>query len=475
MTTVETGRAFPVTATDAAAALRDGSMTSVDLTTEMIRRADELDSELGTYVTRLDGPALEAAAQADRDLAAGIDRGPLQGIPLGVKDILAVAEARTTANSLVLDRSWWAGQDAPVVTRLKSAGAVITGKTTTSEFACGAPDPEKPFAIPRNPWDVARSPAGSSAGTGNGVAAGLFLAGLGTDTGGSIRAPAAANGITGLKPTYGLVPKSGCVPMAYSMDNVGPMARSARDCAALLGVIAGYDASDETTFSAAPVDYTAALTGDLEGIRVGVDRVNADPTAGDPVLAALFEDALDALRGLGATVVDIELPYFAEARIASMATMFGETFAYHREDLIARWSDYGRATRMNLLFGAVVEGGDYIQAQRVRLLVQKESARLFQQVDLVVGPTNLTAAAVIDPTAVPLLGRLLTSTLTSYWNMTGQPALALPLGFNADGLPLSLQIAGRAREDALVLRAGDAYQQVTDWHLRVPPMTQNAF
>src|SRR4051812_12105054 len=185
---------LPVTVTDAAALLRAGDVSSVELTAGFLARADALDPKLGTYVTRLDETALAAAEQADSDFAAGIDKGPYQGIPIGIKDILATSDGPTTANSLILDRAWGAGKDGPVVARLKAAGAVITGKVTTSEFAIGSPDPTKPFAIPRNPWDLERTPGGSSAGTGNGIAAGLFLAGIGTDTGGSIRIPAAWNG-----------------------------------------------------------------------------------------------------------------------------------------------------------------------------------------------------------------------------------------------------------------------------------------
>jgi aspartyl-tRNA(Asn)/glutamyl-tRNA(Gln) amidotransferase subunit A len=222
--------ALPLTLTDAAMALREGTVTSVALTEAAIAAADAADETVGTYLTRFNEYALERAATADAELARGEDRGPLHGIPFGVKDILAMAEGPTTAQSLILDRSWGAGKDAPTVARVKAAGAVITGKTTTMEFACGIPDATKPFPIPRNPWNLDTWAGGSSSGTGSGVAAGMFLAGLGTDTAGSIRIPAAFCGVSGLMPTFGRVPKSGCVPLGYSLDHVGPMARSARDC-----------------------------------------------------------------------------------------------------------------------------------------------------------------------------------------------------------------------------------------------------
>jgi aspartyl-tRNA(Asn)/glutamyl-tRNA(Gln) amidotransferase subunit A len=465
---------LPLTVVDAAAKLRAGELTSVELTEAVLARADELDGDLGTYVTRFDASALASAERADADFAAGVDRGPFQGIPIGVKDILAMAEGPTTANSLVLDREWGAGKDAPVVARLKRAGAVITGKTTTSEFACGSPDPSKPFAVPRNPWNLEHSPAGSSAGTGNGVAAGLFLAGIGTDTGGSIRSPASMNGITGLKPTFGLVPKSGCVPLGYSLDHIGPMARSAADCAAMLAIIAGYDPSDECCADRPVEDFVGALDGSLAGVRVGVDRVNHFPAEADPALAGAFDDAVEVLESRGATVVEIELPYYQEMRSALMVTMLSEALAYHHGDLHERWADYYATTRVNLAFGALVSSNDYVQAQRARRVTKAKLAELFTTVDVVVTPTSLTAAPRIVDAPASMISRILRTSFTSYWNVMGQPALAVPMGFNADGLPLSLQIAGRPFEDALVLRTGDAYQTATEWHLQEPPVLQSA-
>jgi aspartyl-tRNA(Asn)/glutamyl-tRNA(Gln) amidotransferase subunit A len=463
---------IPLTVIEAASQLRSGELTSVELTRAVLARADAVDPLLGTYVTRLDDSALLSAERADMAFSAGVDRSLFQGIPVGVKDILAVAEGPTTANSLVLDREWGRGKDAPVVARLKNAGAVVTGKTTTSEFACGSPDPTKPFPVPRNPWNLEHSPAGSSSGTGVGVATGQFLAGIGTDTGGSIRMPASVNGITGLKPTFGLVPKSGCVPLGYSLDHIGPMARSARDCAALLGVIAGYDPSDECCADRPGQDYLAALDGSLEGVRVGVERAHHFPEEADPALAGTFDSAVEALAGLGADVVEVSLPYYQEMRAALLATMLSEALAYHRGDLQTRWQDYYAATRLNLSFGALVTSNDYVQAQRVRRLTKRKLAELFTTVDVVVTPTSLTAAPRIADAPATIVTRLLRSSCTSYWNLMGQPALAVPMGFNAAGLPLSLQIAGRPFEDALVLKAGDAYQGATDWHLHAPPLLE---
>src|SRR6201996_8451879 len=237
-------RDTPITLTDAAVGIREGRTTSVELTELALRMADALDQELGVYLCRFDDYALDRAAAADRDLANGVDLGLLHGIPIGLKDIIAMAEGPTTAQSLVLDEAWGRGRDAIVTERLKAAGAVITGKLTAMEFAIGAPDLEKPFPVPRNPWDPERWAGGSSSGAGSAVAGGLVLGAIGTDTGGSIRCPAAFCGVSGLLPTFGRVPNAGCVPLGYSLDHIGPLARSARDCGAILGAISGPDDRD---------------------------------------------------------------------------------------------------------------------------------------------------------------------------------------------------------------------------------------
>jgi aspartyl-tRNA(Asn)/glutamyl-tRNA(Gln) amidotransferase subunit A len=465
----------PLTIREAAGMLRGRQLSSVELTTGMLACADRLDARLGTYLVRFDEQALAAARAADAALAAGIDHGPLQGIPVAVKDILAASEGPTTAQSLVLDPAWGAGRDAPIVSRLRAAGAVITGKVTTMEFACGMPDPAKPFPIPRNPWDTGTWPGGSSSGTGSGIAAGMFLAGIGTDTGGSIRCPAAYCGVSGLKATFGRVPKSGCTPIGYSLDHVGPLARSAWDCAAMLRVLAGHHPSDPESAAVPVADYVRALGGDLRGVRVGVDRVHHFPDQADPALAGCFEAAVSALERLGASVVEVSLPYWDEMLVATMLTAYAEGLAYQMPDLRTRWEDFFAGTRLFAARGALVSGADYVQAQRVRRVAQRALQELYREVDLVVAPTAGTGALRYDDhDELASLDTLLETMFTGYWNATGSPALSVPMGFTAEGLPLSLQIAGRPFEESLVLNAGDAYQGVTDWHLRVPPLVSEA-
>ncbi len=463
----------PLTITDAAAALRAGELTSVELTQKLYEVADRLDPQLGTYITRYDETALAAAAAADAELAAGVDKGPLHGIPLGIKDIIACQEGPTTGNSVVNDPQWFLGQDAPVVARLRAAGAIITGKLTTMEYAIGLPDATKPFPIPRNPWNPDTWPGGSSSGSGAGVAAGMFLGALGTDTGGSVRMPAAFCGITGMKQTYGLVPKAGCLPLGVTLDHIGPMTRSAADAAAMLEVMAGYDPSDPSMLpGVAAGDYTSGLTGDLTGLTIGVVREShLDSPACDPALEGVYEAAVATLAQAGATVVEVVLPYFDEMTTATLYTMCVEAFSFHQANMAIRWTDYGLGMRSFVASGALCTAPDYAQMQKVRRVGRDLLVELFTTVDLIVTPTSLAGAPVLEGIGVE---HFIDIIKTPYWNAVGNPTMAIPMGFTEGGLPLSLQIAGRPYEDGLVFKAGDAFQRLTDFHLAEAPLAASA-
>ena len=465
---------IPLTIQAAAEALRSGTVTSVQLTEAAIASADRFDDELGVYITRTDETALEAAAEADADFASGTDRGPLQGIPLGIKDIIATSDAPTTAQSLVLDPKWGEQGDAPVTARLRAAGAVITGKTTTMEFAHGLPDPDKPFPIPRNPWNPLHWTGGSSSGTGSGIATGMFFGGLGTDTGGSIRSPAAWCGITGIKPTYGRVPKSGCTYNGFSLDHIGPMARSAWDCAAMLQVLAGYDASDPTCADLPVPDYLAALDGSIAGLRIGVERANHTQIEGaDPKMVELFEEAVSVLQSLGAEIIEFTLPeHYPLYRPAMSIISSTEMFTYHKADFLTRWEDYGRWTRMASGTGVLYTSADFMQAQRIRSLALKEMQEAMAGFDAIVTPAHPGPAPLLEGLTFQNFWINRTS-FTSLWNFTGLPATVVPMGF-VDGLPVALQIAARGWDDATTLKIGDAYQCITDWHLQVPAMAATA-
>ncbi len=348
----------------------------------------------------------------------------------------------------------------------------MIGKSTTGEFACGQPDPEKGFPIPRNPWNIEHTPGGTSSGTAIAVAAGLALGGLGTDTGGSIRAPAAANGHTGLKVTFGRVPKTDVVPLGFSLDTVGPMARSAFDCAVLLQAIAGHDADDPCASRADVPDYCAALTGSVEGLRVGVPLhyfFDSDQLH-DGTREAVLE-AIDLLRQLGAIIDEIAVPYPEEANHANMLTMEAEGYAYHRTNLVERWEDYGRFTRPFLARGALLTSGDYVQAQRFRSFFCREIARLFDTVDVIVTPAALGPAQLLADRVAEKVSAA--PSFTGQWNLAGLPAVALPCGIDHSNLPLAWQIIGKPFAEDTLLRVADAYQRHTNWHLRLAPLPMN--
>lgn len=464
---------LPQTIQDAAAALRTGEVTSVELTQAALATTHELNDTVGAFILVTDEIALEAARRADADFAAGVDRGPLQGVPFALKDILATKDAPTTANSLVLDPRWGEGYDSVTTERVRAAGAALLGKLVLSEFALGMPDEEKPFPIPRNPWSLDRTAGGSSSGTGIAVATGMILGGIGTDTGGSVRFPAAYCGHTGLKVTYGRVPKWGCVPLGYTLDSIGPMARSAWDCAAILNVIAGPDPRDVTVSNEPAEDYLAGIEGGVRGLRVGVPTAYFfDHPMLDPEQKASTEAVIAQLEALGAEVVEVDLPHSAEAKEANTLTMIAEAFAYHRMDMASRWTDYGRGVRNMIARGALFSGADYVQAQRFRSWYAKQAAKVMGTVDVLVTPTVVEPAQVsaeMDP-----VKRMLQPSYCGPFNLLGYPALAIPSGFSSDGLPLSTQIVGAPLAEALVLRAGHAYQQVTDVHLRAPEVRVEA-
>jgi aspartyl-tRNA(Asn)/glutamyl-tRNA(Gln) amidotransferase subunit A len=459
-----------LTITDAARALRAGETTSTELVSAAIAVADRCDSQVGSFIVRYQESSLAAAAAADELLATGDPVGPLHGIPLGIKDIISTAEGTSTAQSLVLDPQWGidAG-DAVVVSRLRNAGGIVMGKLTTMEFACGMPDFDRPFPIPRNPWDLDRWAGGSSSGSGSSVSTGMVLGALGTDTAGSIRIPAAFCGVTGVMPTFGRVPKSGCVPLGYSLDHIGPLTRSARDGALMLSVLAGYDASDACAVDIPVPDYLSGLSGELTGLRIGVQRLEQyGGDREDPALASAFAAAVSALSALGADVVEVELPYYTEMMAANMVVMASEAASYHMPDLQGSWSDYAPGTRGLLSMAFTISAADYVQAQRTRRAAQLAIAESFNDVDLIVTPTTAGGALNFAELAALLGEDGFNSIYTQYWDCTGNPATALPMGMGASGLPLSLQIAARPFGEVTMLRAADAFQTVSDWHLQVP-------
>ncbi|MBS1880496.1 MAG: amidase [Actinobacteria bacterium] len=446
-----------LTIADAGRGLRAGTFSATELLTEVTRLGDRLDGTLNVYVARFDESARRAAAAADRELAAGLDRGPLHGIPVGVKDLIFTREGPTLAGTDVRNPAWQRPTDAAVVSNLRAAGAVITGKTTTAELAVGTPEAGRLERESRNPWDADRWAGGSSAGSGAGVAAGMFAAGIGSDTGGSIRLPAAYCGIVGLRPTFGLVPRAGTIALSPSLDVVGPLTRTAADSAVVLRALAGADGADRAG------DLSRELGRSLRGLRLGVERV---PEAGSE-MAACLDAAVEELAGAGAEVREVELPHYEPAVSAVLVTLFAEGFAEHTVALREQWSSFGVSTRRILAQGALLSAADYVNARKARGAVRRLVIDLYRDLDVIVSATAIAEAPPLD--AIDLDD--LTATIrTDYWSAIGNPVISVPIGFGDRDMPLGMQIAGRPFEDATVLGVADAYQQLTDWHQRVPPM-----
>lgn len=444
---------------DIARALRAGETDAVSVLDAFEQRADQWDRQFGIYLHRDPERARAAAQRIDRALAAGEPIGPLAGVPLGVKDIVRTQDAPTTGQSLVspwVDEGSW-GVDATVVRRLREAGAVLTGKTTTLEHALGFSDPDKGFPLPRNPYAAAHWTGGSSCGSGSGVAVGAFAGAVGTDTAGSIRMPAAWCGVTGLKPTYGLVPTDGVLPLGWSLDHVGPLARTADDCAHLLAAMAGPG-----------VDADALLKShvSLAGLRVGV-LVDAMERA-TPRVRAVMEEALAVLSSAGVDLVEVRTPHYEAGISATMMTLSAEAFALHRRDLATRWHDFSRATRAAALSGVMVTAADLVGASRLRAHLAAQVDDMFDTYDLLLGPTASSTAPRLDALD---FGDVVAAMQTVYWNGTGHPALSLPVG-DVGGLPVGLQVVGRRHGDAALLDFGRRFQEVTTHHLRLPVMAQ---
>jgi aspartyl-tRNA(Asn)/glutamyl-tRNA(Gln) amidotransferase subunit A len=459
---------MPWTITEAVEALRSRALSSEELVEAAFAQADRFDDRLRVYIKRFDDTALDAARAADRDFAAGVDRGPLQGIPIGVKDVIFTEEAATTGGSEVRNPAWEQRRDATAVAKLRAAGAVITGKLTTVEFAIGVADPAKPLTQVRNPWDEERWAGASSSGSGAGVGAHMMLGALGTDTAGSVRLPASYCGVTGLKPTFGRVSKTGVIPLGASLDCIGPLVHSAADAALVLQAMAGPDAADTSAVNAPCPDFSQGIGRSLTGLRIGVERKNHlyGPLV-DPQLPACFEEAVKALEDAGAVVREIEIPHYQQICDAIMITIYCESLAYHQRHLREQWSRYAQPTRMGIVSGALFSGADYVAAQKVRRAARRAVDRLFDDVDLICSPSTTSVAPRFEGLD---LVKLVDTLRTPIWSGLGNPAISVPMGFDAAGLPFGLQLAGRPFDEAGVLHAADGFQALTDWHRRVPHM-----
>jgi len=440
-------------------------LSPVELTRALLARVTAVDPQLNAFLLVTERQALAAARAAERAIAAG-RRGPMLGIPLAYKDIYETAGIRTTAHSRILADNV-PTEDAETVRRLHAAGAVMLGKLATHEFAIGGPAFDLPWPPARNPWDTRRFTGGSSSGSGAAVAAGLALGALGSDTGGSIRLPAAYCGIAGLKPTPGLVSRRGVIPLAPSLDTAGPMAWTAQDCAILLDALAGHDPLDPASVQGPAVSYARAVEAPLKGLRIGlVRRFYEHDVPGSPEVLQMMTRAAATLRGLGCRVDEASLPPVQEYNAVGRVIISSEAYALHEATLKTRLSDFSRVFRVRVLAGALIRAADYIAAQRRRTDLIAETRRVLERFDVLIAPPTAGAAPLLteqrpdDGFSRPLL--------TTVANVAAIPSLVVCGGFTATGLPLGLEIMGPAWGDAMVLRVGHQFEQAAGLRGRRP-------
>lgn len=451
--------------------LRTKAISPVELTRAVLQRIETLNPRLHAFITVTAERALAQAKGAEREICAGRWRGPLHGVPFSLKDVYETKGIRTTAHSYALEH-WIPERDASCVTRMDEAGAVLLGKTATQEFSTGAVT-EGPWPAARNPWNPDYTPSGSSSGAGAAVAAGISFAALGGDTGASIRMPAAANGCVGIRPTYGRVSRHGVIPLSWSLDTCGPLARTVRDCALVLQAIAGYDPRDPGSANVDVPAFKALLGTPITGLRVGVDRKNFFHELVDPQVRAAVEEAIRVIERSGATVREIELPWLQYAHAAQNVIHMTESHAYHEARIKREPHLYGPSLRAYLRLGAFASGADYLHAQRVRAKIRAGMLAAFREVDVIVAPTGARFGErfdEIDPSKRFSGGIGSKGNLAVPFSQAGVPAISVPCGFAAEGLPIGLQIAGRPFDEATVFHVAHAYEAATPWHDMHPPM-----
>jgi len=450
-------------------ALRERRLSPVELTRAMLDRIASLDPKLHAYALVTPDLALEQARRAEAEIVQGNYRGRLHGVPIAVKDLCHTAGVPTAAG-MTIHADFKPDRDATVVRRLADAGAVLLGKLQLTEGAFSEHHPT--IEAPRNPWNAAHWSGASSSGSGVATAAGMCFGSLGSDTGGSIRFPSAANGITGLKPTWGRVSRHGVFALADSLDHVGPMTRSAADAGIMLGAIAGADPDDPTALAAPVPDYLATLGAELRGVRIGVDpRYNGDGT--DPVVTAAIAAARKVLEASGAAFREVAVPS-PDAVIAGWVPLCSvETAIAHEATYPARAEEYGPALRKLLDTAGTVSAMQLMKIQQARLVFSGALSHLFETIDLLLVPVHPFADLTIERkttllnSAEGLVGAL---RYTAPFDMSGSPTITLPGGFTSEGLPIGFQLVARHLDEALLVRAGHAYQQATDWHRRHPPL-----
>jgi aspartyl-tRNA(Asn)/glutamyl-tRNA(Gln) amidotransferase subunit A len=458
-----------LTIAEAAKLIAAKKLSPVELTRISLDRVKKLDPTLHSFLLVTEDRAMADAKAAEARMMSAALKSPLDGIPIGHKDIYNTAGIRTTAHSKLLEHNV-PTEDSVVVEKWSKAGAVLMGKLATHEFAIGGPSFDLPWPPARNPWNPDHFTAGSSSGTGAAVAAGLVMGGTGSDTGGSIRGPAALCGIAGIKPTYGLSSRRGVLPLSQTLDHTGPMAWTVQDCALLLQAMAGHDPFDPASANRPVANFTADLDKGAKGLRIGVIRHFHE--IDNPVSAATkqgIEDALDIFRSQGAEIRDVTLSPMMDYNAPGWLILTAEAYAVHEPWLKERFNDYGELLRDRLAFGALLPASSYVQALRRRRVLCLEMAQAMADLDILITASAPAEAPNINE--VPKWAMFEKPNFTMPFNLTGLPALSLCTGYGLGGLPVSMQIVGKPFAEATVFRAGHAYETATTWRNKRPSMS----
>jgi aspartyl-tRNA(Asn)/glutamyl-tRNA(Gln) amidotransferase subunit A len=452
--------------TEAARLLRRKAISPVELVQAALDRIEEVDGRLKAFATVLAKEARTAARRAERDIRRGKYLGPLHGVPIAIKDLYNTTGVVTASGSKIRS-DYVPDSDATVVRKLREAGAIMVGKVRTHEFAFGFDAPPT-----RNPWNLNCTPSGSSGGSGAALAAGLCLGATGSDTGGSIRAPGAVNGIAGIKPTYGRVSKHGVAVLSWSLDHAGPMARTTADVAVLLQAMAGYDPKDPTTRDIKVPNYAASLNGDINRLKIGVPQ-NYFFDDVQPAVKSAVTAAIATLKKLGGKIVEVKLEYFDDILPTFFSIVMPEAATYHLKMFRQRGHEYGADVRELLETGQLTLATTYITAQRNRSVIKASLAAALEKLDVLVTPTLPVTAAKVGQEVYQWKDRqepvfAACARFLCPFNLAGLPATSVPCGFSEDQMPIGLQVAGKPFDEATVLRVADALDKATDWHQKHP-------
>lgn len=453
--------------------IRNRKISPVELTQSILNQIDNYNNSINAYIDIWNDESIKEAERAEKEIMNGNYRGPLHGIPMGIKDNIYFKDKQTTLGSKI-HQNFKPSYDATVVNRMREAGVIFTGKLNLDEYALGITTDNPFYGSCHNPWNLEKIPGGSSGGSAASVISEMSVASLGTDTSGSIRIPAAANGIVGLKPTFGRVSKYGCFPEAWTLDHVGPMTKNVYDTAELLKVIAGYDTNDPMTRDVSVLNYTEYLNTDISDLVIGIEEPYYFNDVDDEI-ESMVRNSISKLEQMGASVKTISMPTLKDAEFALKVTDISETSTVHHQNIKTRPEDYGEDVRALIQLGEIPSAVDYLQAQQIRSAVESDFQRVFQEVDVIIAPTLSAMPPNIGEDNININGKKVN--IDDGWmrligpaNLVGLPSLTIPCGMN-NGMPVGMQLIGPAFKEQNILKMGYAYESISNFHLEKPNLS----